>query len=911
MRYVGFILGLLLLINLAYAGPEPLRLGVIATDIICVDCVDLGIETAGILPLAEGGTGASLTANAGGIVYSTSSDLAVSAVGSSGQVLVSGGTLAPSWTSDLSLTSLAMSGNIDMNGYSIINADWVNASKLNASQIAYVQQLGVGTTSPEGSLHLYTSFGGMWQVIETTDLTYDPNLMLRSATGGWVFKVDQSAGDILKIGNGSIVAGAIDTVMTLTSEGNIGIGTTTPSYKLDVKTSDGGADVRIKDSIAGFLQLEGTGTGVANVAGINLKQTTTKKIWHFTFRNWTGHDDHFHAYFYDGAAWKGIAFDLSWDGSKYIAAFPNGYVGIGTTDPTGKLDIVGNQLRIGPYYSAPWEGSAGDARIVIDKTNVGDIGSVVFRQGGGGYAEIGLVGTNDLIFKVNPSAGSWTERMRITSVGYVGIGTTSPGYKLEVKGTLGVTGGEAVFYGNLWAGAYGGGTDDGDLILRDSSGNNKIHLDAGGTGAVSGVRVYIPGSGDAYFNQGNVGIGTTTPAYKLDVAGDIVADAGSGQVRLRGIDPNAGIEVRGEAGGTPYIDFSNDATVDYDARIRLTGDNTLSVEGTNLLVKADITLTGNDIIFDIGGVRAEVEGDFSVHIYGDRDDNDPNEAIDLKIEDDATTNIYWCAIQDATNAFACSSAITKSGTIEIEGGSQYLIFTTESPQVQITLAGRGKLENGEVTINFTEYPKGSKEWIFYNSIDRLSRPFVIVTPLGECNGLYVAEADYTGFKVKELGGGTSNVEFDYYVIAYRRGKKEVVNDLRFTYMLDVRETLKNKLTERLSDVYELVKTMSDSQLFRLSHKLDNVGSITYDEFLEIYNEALEIGARSEKWNLLFPRVSELLDNKIIEKDKIGRAKLCINEDNIDTILSVLEALPEGSSITTIEHYFRDCVKYNL
>lgn len=67
---------------------------------------------------------------------------------------------------------------------------------------------------------------------------------------------------------------------------------------------------------------------------------------------------------------------------------------------------------------------------------------------------------------------------------------------------------------------------------------------------------------------------------------------------LRGSDSNGGIEVRGEAGGIPYIDFANDATVDYDARIKLTGDDALTIEGTNVGIgitsPADkLTQTGN------------------------------------------------------------------------------------------------------------------------------------------------------------------------------------------------------------------------------------------------------------------------------------------------------------------------------
>jgi hypothetical protein len=55
------------------------------------------VVLAGTLVLANGGTGASLTAVNGGAVYSTGSALAITAAGTSGQVLTSNGAGAPTW----------------------------------------------------------------------------------------------------------------------------------------------------------------------------------------------------------------------------------------------------------------------------------------------------------------------------------------------------------------------------------------------------------------------------------------------------------------------------------------------------------------------------------------------------------------------------------------------------------------------------------------------------------------------------------------------------------------------------------------------------------------------------------------------------------------------------------------------
>jgi hypothetical protein len=60
----------------------------------------------GTATLAQGGTNASLTANAGGIVYSGASALAISAVGTTGQFLQSNGTSAPTWATPVSYATV-------------------------------------------------------------------------------------------------------------------------------------------------------------------------------------------------------------------------------------------------------------------------------------------------------------------------------------------------------------------------------------------------------------------------------------------------------------------------------------------------------------------------------------------------------------------------------------------------------------------------------------------------------------------------------------------------------------------------------------------------------------------------------------------------------------------------------------
>jgi hypothetical protein len=220
----------------------------------------------------------------------------------------------------------------------------------------------------------------------------------------------------------------------------------------------------------------------------------------------------------------------------------SGNVGIGTSSPTGKLDIsattdsqvmaqVRNLSNGTSAYSAFFLGNDTNATAAY----VGLNSSTNTARGGGTNSFNIITGLNGPItFGV-----SGTEYMRIVSGGNVGIGTSSPGAKLQVNGSVAFasgqftsdTNGSLFTQGNTLStsvpnGAVGintgpaGGTG---LTLTNKAGNAVWE-----TLAITGIAsqtsiVYVAdSSGNALLRvlgSGNVGIGTGSPAARLDVTG--------------------------------------------------------------------------------------------------------------------------------------------------------------------------------------------------------------------------------------------------------------------------------------------------------------------------------------------------------------------------------------------------------
>ncbi|WP_428224330.1 beta strand repeat-containing protein [Flavobacterium sp.] len=125
----------------------------------------------------------------------------------------------------------------------------------------------------------------------------------------------------------------------------------------------------------------------------------------------------------------------------------------------------------------------------------------------------GSVATNSIPSKITfkttqVGANNSTERLTINNIGNIGVGTTTPTEKFEVNGKIKATEFQLT-----------NGSSNGFVLQSDASGNgiwvNPTSL-SNGNWTINGTDQYNALSG-------NVGIGTTSPTYKLDIQSDIAS----------------------------------------------------------------------------------------------------------------------------------------------------------------------------------------------------------------------------------------------------------------------------------------------------------------------------------------------------------------------------------------------------
>jgi len=263
-------------------------------------------------------------------------------------------------------------------------------------------------------------------------------------------------------GNVTINAGATE-VARFTTSGNVGIGTTSPSVSLQVNAST--AAIRLEETSASAKRLEFSIDSSA-VAKISANQSA-----------------------------QSIAFETV--GSERMRITDAGNVGIGTASP----------VSISGYTSLDINNATNGGLIQLSRAGVG------FGQLYNNASEVQLrsIAAVPLAFGTNSS-----EKMRITSAGNVGIGTTSPTHKLQVVGPGTFASTATAINGNV--GLYmtiGGSANNYNGILFQGVSVADMYFGRAAGAGVDDLIIFGGGELVRFKQNGNVGIGTTSPSYKL------------------------------------------------------------------------------------------------------------------------------------------------------------------------------------------------------------------------------------------------------------------------------------------------------------------------------------------------------------------------------------------------------------
>ena len=383
-------------------------------------------------------------------------------------------------------------------GASAADRKWIfqtiEAGVANAGNIAFQPDggnVGIGLTNPSEKLDVNGRV--KWVTATGGDIYLFAGSKYYLDGGSNTYIVGESPdGDNI----GFVTGGS--TAMTIDENQNVGIGVTNPSSKLTV---DGLIELDESSGAHGFINTDGTNyefdinrnpvTGAISDSAKGCARIAMRAE--------------------DGGAGSRIIFATAnannTTATEKMRIDKNGNVGIGITGPSYPLQVERTSNGVISMFK------------VSDGTNNprllfwGD-------ASGSNIQHTWSANATNLIFHVGGSEGSASEVMRIDSAGQVGIGTNSPKTKLEVIGGLNVsTNTTSATTTTMRIGSYGASSQTyygAKLVAHTnftSTANTDLSFDLGSLGEV--MRLHCSGS------ETRVGIGTTSPDYKLEVEGTL------------------------------------------------------------------------------------------------------------------------------------------------------------------------------------------------------------------------------------------------------------------------------------------------------------------------------------------------------------------------------------------------------